>query len=171
MSVAAVRGISASEHELVDDEWLAKLSRRMLSVNSPLDVSTLRGGLCRACTSHGVACVPPVSALADLYGNDAAFGIDGGFHVRARYELDYRVELPGTDQLFVDIFRSSWTGVLDHDSFRDACVSSGMSPRVFEACASHSAVLHDGPGDIWFLRGTRVSAITAAALRFAKGMA
>jgi hypothetical protein len=109
--------------------------------------------------------------MTAFYRAHPAFAIDVQCRVRPLRELDYRVELDPCDQLFVDVFRSSWIGVLDRESFHDACVVRGTKTRTFTARTNRSAVLDEAPGDIWFLRGTRVSPITAAALRYAKGEA
>jgi len=167
-----------SDAQFLDDEWfllpgaccnrLCTLSLRVLAVASPLDVATIRGGVCRTFAPRRVALIPPLSVMTAFYGAHSAFAIDVHRRVRPLRELDYRAELDTCDQLFVDVFRSSWIGVLDRESFFDACVSRGMSAQMFAAGTARSAILDQAPGDIWFLRGTRVSPITAAALRQAK---
>jgi hypothetical protein len=139
----------------------------MLSVASPLDVETLRAGICRA---REDARVPTAAALAELYRAQPSFEIDGAARVRPLRCLDYRAELGAADQLF-DVLGSSWIGVLDDASFRDACLSLGMSEHAFNVCARRSVVLDQAQDQIWFLRGTRISPITATALRYAKGLA
>jgi hypothetical protein len=193
VSCARASGIRISEqqaHEAVtrhfdveffDGDWfflplagynrLCTLSRRILAVASPLDVSGIRAGVCRTFTPRRLVSVPPLSVMTAFYRAHPAFAIDVQCRVRPLRELDYRVELDPCDQLFVDVFRSSWIGVLDRESFHDACVVRGMKTRTFTARTNRSAVLDEAPGDIWFLRGTRVSPITAAALRYAKGEA
>ena len=184
VSSAAARGIQATRLDVhlavadyahfVEEDWFrcpeidrgrfADLSRRMLAVKAPLSVAALRGGVCRASTSRGTALVPPERVMTAVYGAEAGFSVDGSAAVWPRFPLDER-ELPAADRLFVEVLRASWIGVLDGDSFRNACSSAGMSGRAFAFGAARSAVLDQGPGDIWFLRGTRVSSITAAALR------
>jgi hypothetical protein len=115
--------------------------------------------------------VPPEGVLAALFGAHPAFDVDAAGRVRHVADLDYRTELGPTDLIFVATLRASWTGVLDRASFLEACVARGMKARTFALRAPRSAVLDDPGGDIWCLRGTRVSPITAAALRHAKALA
>jgi hypothetical protein len=186
-AAAADRGISVSEAQardavahyldaaFLDDDWfwlpsrsrsrLHTLTRRILAVSSPLDVTTIRAGVCRTFPGPDAVLVPPPSVMLAFYGAHPAFAVDAQGRVRPAAPLDYRTELGRNDLIFVDVLRSSWIGVLDHVSFRDACIARGMTAEAFCFCTTCSAVLEHPPGDIWCLRGTRVSAVTAAALR------
>jgi len=167
--------------EFLDAEWLwlpgarrnrlVTLARRILSVASPLDVAIVRAGVRRTYPSRRVGLVPPAEVVAALFRAHPAFAVDHLGRVAPEAELDYRAELGENDRLFVEVLRASWTGVLDRDSLREACAGRGMSARTFAACAAHSPVLDHPADDIWCLIGTRVSPITAAALRHAKAAA
>jgi hypothetical protein len=149
---------------------LETLSRRMLAVASPLDVVSMRAGACRAFPRREAELVPPAEVTGAFYDAHPAFVLDPPGQVRSVAPLDWRTELGETDRVFVEVLRSSWTGVLDHDSFRDACVAKGMTTRTFGVRTARSEVLDNPAADIWCLRGTRVSPITAAALRHAKAV-
>jgi len=112
--------------------------------------------------------VPPDGVLAAFFGAHPDCDLDAVGRVRHVAELCYRNELRTTDLIFVEVLRASWTGVLDRESFVEGCASRGMTARTFEHRAPRSALLDDPGGDIWCLRDTRVSPITAAALRHAK---
>ena len=188
VSSAGVKGIETSEQQVreavnseaqfLDDDWfflpgddrnrLYSLSLRMLAVAAPLDVPTIRAGACRTYRHRGSVLVPPLDVMTAYYRSHPAFTVDAQCRVRPSSDLDYRVELSACDRIFVEVFRSSWVGVLDRDSFHEACVARGMTRRTFEVRATYSAILDQAPGEIWFLRGTRISPITAAALRHAK---
>ena len=183
-------GLAASEDDLrsklgtgaefLGEDWfwlpgerrnrLATLARRILAVEAPLDVATVRIGLMRTYPPAQAALVPPDGVLPAFFGAHPDFALDALGRVGPVAELDYRAELGETDLIFVNALRSSWTGVLDRASFVDACVARGMPARTFALRAPRSAVLDDPGGEIWCLRGTRVSPITAAALRYAKGV-
>jgi hypothetical protein len=166
--------------EFLDDDWfwfpdggrnrLCTLTRRILAVASPLDVATIRAGVCRAVPRRQAPLLPPAGVMQAFYRAHPAFALDALFRVRSTARLDYTSELGKADQVFVDVLRSSWIGVLDTASFQEACLARGMTARTFNAGTTRSAVLDHPPGDIWCLRGTRVSPITAAALRYAKGV-
>jgi hypothetical protein len=168
------------EAEFLEDDWfwlprarrnrLYTLSCRILGVASPLDIATIRPGVCRTYAGGQAELVPPAGVMDAFYRAHPSFAVDTLGRVRTAGELDDQAEPSKTDQIFVDVLRSSWTGVLDRASFRDACVARGMTTRTFNARRARSAVLDNPAADIWCLRGTRVSPITAAALRHAKAV-
>jgi hypothetical protein len=168
----------SSTAEFLDDDWfwlpgadrnrLWTLSRRILAVASPLDVATIWAGVCRTYSRRQAAFVPPAEVMGAFYAAHSGFAVDAPGRVRSSKELEYRTELGRSDRIFVDVLRSSWTGVLDPASFRDACFACGMAPRTFVVRSVRSAVLDHPATDIWCLRGTRVSALTGAALRHAR---
>jgi hypothetical protein len=147
---------------------LAGSTCRILAVASPLDVATIRAGLCRTVRRRHATAVPPAGALAEFYAAHPAFAIDARGDVRPERPLDCERALTRSDRIFVDVLRSSWTGVLDRASFREACVARGMTRATFHVQVVYSAVLDHPARDVWCLRGTRVSGITAAALRHAR---
>ena len=104
-----------------------------------------------------------------LYGAHPGFAIDALSRVQPATPLDWTTELGKNDRIFVDVLRASWTGVLDRASFQEACAARGMTARTFGSSIASSAVLDHPMADVWCLRGTRVSPITVAALRHAKG--
>jgi len=176
----ARESLASAEPRFLDDDWfwlpsrrrdrLSTLSRRILAVASPLHLATLRVGVCRAHRRRLAALIPPVSVLQAFYDTHPDFVLDTRDCVRARAPLDYRVELGKTDRLFVEVLRSSWTGVLDRASFCEACVAGGMSKQTFNSAATYSPVLDHPAPDAWCLRGTRFSPVIVAALRYAKGV-
>jgi hypothetical protein len=163
--------IRRADHEgelgIAGSNRLAMLTRRMLAVASPLDVATIRAGVCRTYPRAWMALVPEAAAMAAFYEAHPGFAIDAQGRIRSTRGLDYRSELSRTDLIFVDVLRSSWTGVLDRGPFRDGCLARGMTAQTFSLRTAHSVVLDHPAADIWCLRGTRVSPITAAALRHA----
>jgi hypothetical protein len=166
--------------EFLDEDWfwlpdeghnrLATLSRRILAVTSPLELATIRAGVYRTYPPRQAGLVPPAQVIDAFHRAHPSFLIDALGRVRPAADLDYRTELGSTDRIFVEVLRSSWTGVLDPASFRDACLACGMTAQTFNVRTAHSAVLDHPEADIWCLRGTRISPVTAAALRHAKAM-
>jgi hypothetical protein len=166
--------------EFLDGDWfwlpgrprsrLCTLTCRILAVTSPLDVATIRAGVCRTYPRSHAALVPPADVMDAFYNANPRFAVDAQRRIRSAGLLDYTTELSKTDRVFVEALRSSWTGILDDVSFHDACTARGMTTRTFNVRIAQSAVLDRPAGDIWCLRGTRISAITAAALRHARGV-
>jgi hypothetical protein len=178
--VEARKAVVRSGAEFLDDDWfwlpraarnrLLEVTNRILAVAAPLDVATLRAGVWRTYARRQAALVPPSETMAAFYRVHPCLRVDALGRVRPAAELDYRTELGKTDRIFVEVLRASWTGVLDRTSLRNACVAYGMTTRTFNLRATFSAVLDNPAADIWCLRGTRVSPITAAALRHAKAL-
>jgi hypothetical protein len=179
-SEAETRAALGGDAEFLGDDWfwlpgerrnrVAALGQRILAVAAPLDVATVRAGVVRTYPPAQAAHVPPDAVMGAFFGAHPDFAVDVLGRVSPAGELGYRDELGKTDLIFVDALRASWTGVLDRASFLDACVARGMTARTFAVRAPRSAVLDDPGGEIWCLRGTRVSPITAAALRHAKAL-
>jgi hypothetical protein len=179
-SEAEARAELGADAELLGDDWfwlpgerrnrVAALGRRILSVAAPLEVATVPAGVVRTYPRAQRARVPPQDVIAAFFGAHPDFSVDPLGRVHPAAELDYRTELGKTDLIFVEALRASWTGVLDRASFLAACLAGGMTVRTFAIRAPRSAVLDDPGGEIWCLRGTRVSPITAAALRHAKAL-
>jgi hypothetical protein len=144
------------------------LTRRMLSVSSPLEVALLRAGIRRAYGRRSNDRVPPEDVLAAFYAADPEFELDERGHVRAVTQLDWQAELGKSDRVFVAALRSAPARMLDRASFHDACAARGMTSAVFGAATRTSVVLDNPFTDVWSLRGTRVSTSAAAALRAAK---
>ena len=123
--------------EFLDDDWfwlrggpnrLAALARRILAVSSPLEIRAIRAGVCRTYAQPQAALVPPAGVMEAFFGVHPASWSMPGTVSGPDDPLDYRRELGKTDQVFVEVLRSSWTGVLDQVAFRDACADRGMRP-------------------------------------------
>jgi hypothetical protein len=133
---------------------LSTVSRAILAVNSPLDVATLRTGICRTYRRRQVSSVPSEKALQLFYRSHPSFVVEGRGDVRPLVRAASETELRKTDQLLVDILRSSATGVLDTASFRAACAAHGMPEKTFRFRTTYSAILDQPTRGSWCLRGS-----------------
>lgn len=148
-----------------DRNRLYNVSRRILSVASPLDVSTIRDGAKRVYRFREVALIPPRSVMTAFYRSHPAFAVDDDSRIRPVQPLDYRSELGKTEQIFVDVLRSAATGVLDRASFQDGCEARGMNTNTFSVYSTYSPVVEHLGTDIWALRGIQVSPAAVDALQ------
>ena len=64
--------------------------------------------------------------------------------------------------MFVDVLRSSSTGVLDRASFHDACMARGLTTHTFSFCTAHSVVLDNPAINHWYLVPVGPDLTTAA---------
>jgi len=166
-----------SSAEFLNDDWfwmpdrspnrnrLYNISRKILSVVSPMDVSTIRDGARRSYRFRGVTLVPPRDVMTAFYRAHPAFIVEVDGRVRSVDPLDYREELGKTEHIFVDVLRSSPTGVLERASFQEACEALGMNLSTFGVYTTYSAVLNHLGTDIWALRGVQVNPASVDALR------
>ena len=168
-SAAMIRDVIEQhlDAEFLDDDWfwlpngcdnrLIALARRILTVASPLEIATLRAGVCRAHPPTRSHLVPTAGVMAAIFSAHPEFSVLRGGQVRPAVLLDSEAELTAADRIFVDALRSSSTGVLDRTSFRRACLSRGMIANSFGPSTIRSAVLDNPTPNTWCLRGTRVN--------------
>lgn len=150
---------------------LRNLTRRMLSVVTPIHVSKLREGVKREAiylnsVKHGwPITVPPEDVLRRYYADHREFTISDDGLVDCVEPLDYRTELVGTDRLLIDVIRSVPTGVLDRSSFRDAALRREVSAASFEQALTYSAVIERVDNNVWSARGVQLDPNAVAACR------
>lgn len=168
--------------EFFDDSWfwcpsrphcnLVTQARKMLSVVSPLHVSTLREGMKRATRFRRVSgrkkatlVVPTKAALLEYLRGHPSFVVNSDGFVRYARPLDYRNELPASEQIVVQALGESPSGVLDRPSFQDACASRGLNRNTFAMLTSYSPILESLGFGLWILRGRHVDPAVVEMLR------
>jgi hypothetical protein len=173
-----------SELEFLTDEWfwhkdgkpdrnrLRNVTRKMLSVASPIHVNELREGAQRHFRirgSRGLArwplTTPPRAVLEAFYRAHPEFAVDSASLVSSVVQLDYHTELNSTERVLLDVLRSSPARLLDHTSFGRVCAAAGMNPNTFSQYLSSSPVIAHIGIDLWSLRGIKVDAASVEALR------
>jgi hypothetical protein len=172
------------EIEFLNEDWfwyatgipdrnrLRNVTRKMLSVTSPIHVGEVREGVHRYYKirrTRGLGSwpllTPPRAVLQEFYRRHPEFSIDSTGLVASVGQLDYRSELTPTERVLFEVLRSSPASLLDRSSFAKSCSDLGMNPYTFSQYLSGSPVIaHLGP-DIWSLRGTRVDPAAVEALR------
>jgi hypothetical protein len=178
-----------SDAEFLEEDWfcrrpanperdrLRNTTRKMLSVASPIELSSLREGIRREYRVRGYRgmktwslLVPPRSVLRAYYRAHPEFMIDENELVKPIDPLDYRVELALNDTILVDVLRSSPACVLDRASLVAECARRSMNLNTLSVYLTYSPViLHIGT-DIWSLRGVRVDPAAIEAVRAANAL-
>jgi hypothetical protein len=156
---------------------LRNVTRKMLSVASPIELGVIREGLRREYRYRGhrgvktwSLLVPPRSVLRAYYEAHPEFTVEDGEMVKPVEPLDYRVELALNDAILVDVLRSSPACVLDRASVANECIRRSMNVNTLNIYLSYSpVVLHLGK-DIWSLRGVRVDPAAVEAVREANAL-
>lgn len=181
---------SSSEFEFLDAAWywypsapqdrnrLQNLTRKMLSVASPISVGELREGVQRhyhVRSSRGISkwpiIVPPKAVLLKFYSSHPEFSVDADGNVSSPRLLNHRTELNPTELVLVEAIRSSPSQVLDRASLARRCVDQqGMNGNTFSQFLSSSAVISHLGTDLWSLRGVRVDPAAVEAARQANAL-
>jgi len=166
---------ASSRLQFLDDDWfwsptvpnernrLHNTTRGILSVTSPMDIATLREGIWRRYQWRHLEVVAPRAILLKFYDAHPDFTVDGR-HVRPLVPLDYRKELGPSEQVMVDVLRTSPTGVLDRASFMEACVARGVNPNTLSVMLTYSSVISHLETDAWSLRGSEISPMALKAV-------
>lgn len=184
-SAESVREILStySDVQFLDEDWfwhpsgvtdrnrLRNVSRKMLSVASPIEVTELREGVRRFFKyrrSRGLGTwtllVAPRAILEAFYRIHPEFTADSGL-IAHNLPLDYRTELSPSEQVMVSVLRSLPTGLLDRASFEKGCLDRGVTRETFSVFSSYSPFIEHLGTDIWTLRGIKPNPAAVEALR------
>lgn len=177
-----------SDVRFFEDQWfcrrppnpnrdrLRNVTRKMLSVASPIELGEVREGIRREYRYRGhrgmktwTLIVPPRSVLRNYYQTHPEFVIDGD-DVKSADPLDYRTELSFNDAILVDALRMSPACVLDRSSLSSECTRRGMNPNTFSLYVTYSPVIVHLGTDIWSLRGVKVDPTAVEAVRTANAL-
>jgi hypothetical protein len=153
---------------------IRRYTRKMLSVVSPISITAIREGLRREYRYRSSQkprkwdlIIPPRAVLRKFFTVHPEFEIDELDQVTPVGLLDYRMELPATEQILVDVIRSSPACVLDRSSYAVRCIHRGMNQHTFSVYLTYSAIIAHLGTDIWTLRGLQVDPAAVEALRTA----
>lgn len=177
--------IRGGNFDFLDDDWfwapdvkysrnrLHNLTRKLLSVASPQDVLTLRDGLRRAYNWRRLTgeryrnlTVPPARILLEFYRRCPGFRVETEM-IQGSEPFDPKKELSDANYVFVEVLRSSPSGILDRDSLAAACLQRGMNENSFNVYTSYSPILEHVDVNIWKLRGIKVDPTAVEAMRLA----
>jgi hypothetical protein len=178
-----------SEVQYLEDEWfchrpanperdrLRNVTRKILSVASPIELGIIREGLRREYRYRGhrglktwSLVVPPRSVLRAYYDLHPEFIVEDGDMIRPNEPLDYRIELALNDAILVDALRSSPACVLDRAGLATECIRRSMNVNTFNIYLTYSPVILHLGTDVWSLRGVRVDPAAVEAVRKANAV-
>ncbi len=178
-----------SDVQFIEDEWfgrrpanperdrLRNITRKMLSVASPIELGALREGVRREYRYRGhrgvktwSLLVPPRSVLRGYYRVHPEFLVDENNLVKPVDPLDYRIELALNEAILVNVLRSSPASVLDRASLANECARRSMNIHTFSLYLTYSPVIVHLGTDIWSLRGVRVDPAAVEAVRSANAL-
>lgn len=151
---------------------LVNLSKKMLSVASPLNVKTIRDGVTRAYRGRASSnshlrdslAVPPVAVLRSFFEHHEEFTVDDDL-VSCRVSLDYKDQLGAAERVLVELLRSCAIGVLDRAALARGALEKGLGEASLGAVTSFSPVLERVGMGVWKIRGVVVDPTAVEAVR------
>lgn len=168
-----------SQIEFLNGDWfwhkdgprnrLCNLTRKMLSVASPMQVTELREGVQRhyriRATRPWPLITPPRAVMEAFYRAHPEFAMDSAGQISCVFPLDFRIELNPTERILLEVLRSSPACLLDYQSVVRACMDRGMNPNTCSQYLSSSPVIARLGTGLWSLRGVKVDPASVEALR------
>ena len=180
---------SMSDFEFLEDDWfwcppgnrdrnrLRNVTRKMLSVASPIRVGSLREGVRRVYKYreatgglHWPIGVPPRSVLRAFYEAHPEFVLRDTDYVESAELLQYQDVLGDTERTLVNVVRSSPASVLDRASLVRQCVKRGMNEFTLNTYLTYSPIVEHVGIDIWSLRGIELNPAAVEAVRRANAL-
>lgn len=146
-------------------ERLRNVTRKILSVSDPIDVTTLRAGIRRLYKWRRVEIVPPTEILRAYYAAHPEFEIDGRGLVSSVGSLNFRNELADVEKKLVEIFEESATGVLDRHSLEQAARERHLNPNSLSVFTTYSPIIDHPALNAWTLRGRQIDPSAIEAVR------
>lgn len=144
--------------------WMVNVTRKMLAVNSPLPLSSVREGLRRRVAWRRRGVIPPLAVLREFFERSPDFSLDAGDLVSS-LDPDSTAELSAIERDMVDILQSAPDGVLDRATFMEACRKRGLNLSTVGVSTTYSPVLERIAHNVWAARGTRVSPVLLGQFR------
>jgi hypothetical protein len=154
---------------------LRNVTRKMLSVVTPIDVALIKEGVRRHYryrgkrgTSDWTLVVPPQRVLKAYYESHPEFIVDDE-DISCVMPLDSTAELDKVERTFVEVLRARPSCVMDRASLFEGCVDRGMKSNTFSVFCTYSPVVAHLGWDTWTLRGVKVSPEAVAVLQERRG--
>ena len=151
---------------------LRNVAIKMLSVVAPIHISVIREGAERSYRGRRdrgpnswPLVVPDRHTIESFFRDHNEFVADSNGNISPTRSLDYRECLDETEQIFVDVLRSTQSGVINRASFAKECIELGMNRNTFNTYLSFSCILSNVGKDIWTLRGARIMPFDVEAVR------
>lgn len=170
---------SSTRVEFLEDEWfwmpsippernrLHNVTKAMLSVTPRLDAIAIRQGVRRRYRFRHIDVVPSISVLKAFYRASPDFVLNEDGTVEFAHPLDYRNVLGDVEQTFVEVLRTSSTGLMDRAAFEESVTEHGVNANTFSVFTTYSPILDHPALNVWCLRGHPVDSAELEALRAA----
>lgn len=142
---------------------LRNVARHMLSVHSPLPISSIVAGLHRLNAFRGNSVRVTSGQACAFFQSHPEFAVNGEF-VQCRHDLDYRIELGVETVKMVDTLRSMPEQVECRRSIIEESVRAGVKPSTASMWLTVSEVFVKYGDSVWGLVGSHPSPARIAAI-------
>ncbi len=139
---------------------LVTTGRKMLSVNSPLSIASMREGLRRRAAFRQRDVVPPKAILRLLFQRSPHFELVGDGAdpmVASTEELDPAKELGSVQLTIVRILQKAPNGILDRETLMKRCHEAGINLSSASVYTTYGACIEHIAPNVWAARGSRVT--------------
>jgi len=145
------------------------LQLMLVAAGNPVAVGDLRDGVRRRArfrekTKYRAELVPNRAVLRSFCAARPEFDVDEDDEVVSTTPLSEEELLTGTNRTMVSVLDAAG-GVMDRQSFQDACLSAGMNPATFSVYSTYSPVIAHLGTNLWSIRGRRLDPSRVALIR------
>jgi hypothetical protein len=144
---------------------IVNLTYKILSVNSPLSLQSLREGMRRYARFRGRSAPPPLAVLEAFYRSRPDFKIDEQRRVRAVTKLPATYYLTDVESQMIRILRTAPNALMDRNTFVEACHAARINLATVSSATSYDPCLERVAPNVWAPRGTGVSPIVLEEFR------
>lgn len=166
----------------VHDEWfwdvasgqngrnkIVNLTNKMLSLNSPMSLQTLREGMRRHERGRDRSSPPPLEVLEAFYRSRPEYGVDQYGRISLTTGLPSWSHVSPAEQQMIKVLRTAPNALMDRNTLVEACYAAGMNLATVTQFTSYNPCLERIAPNVWVPRGTSVSPAVLAEFRRAHG--
>jgi hypothetical protein len=144
---------------------IVNLTNKMLSVNSPMSLQTLREGMRRHERGRDRSSPPPLAILEAFYHSRPEYVVDPQGRISMATALPSWSHVSAAERQMIQILRRAPDALMDRNSLVEACYEDGMNLATVTQFTSYNPCLERIAPNVWAPRGTNVSPAVVAEFR------
>ncbi len=144
---------------------MVNLSCKMLTVNSPISLQTMREGMRRHERGRGRTAPPPLAVLEAFYRSRPEFQVKDAQRVTTSKDLTSGAYTSAVEEEMVHILRKAPNALMDRNTFVEACHAADINLNTVNQFTSYNPCLERVAPNVWAPRGTVVSPVVLEKFR------
>jgi hypothetical protein len=136
---------------------IVNLTTKMLSVNSPMSLQTLREGMRRHERGRDRSSPPPLAVLEAFYKSRPEYAIDQQGRISTTAALPSLSRVSKAERQMIQILKRAPDALMDRATLVEACYAAGMNLATVTQFTSYNPCLERIAPNVWAPRGTNVS--------------